>query len=281
MAGMLLPELPPELQPYGALIGSSALPAIGFSLKEGGGEVPGGSRLGGTPDLSPEFAWPAYRQGRRSLDFLLQIDFRDLRPFDCAKVLPSDGLLSFFYDVDEQPWGYDPKEIDGFRVVYTPASRTLCRASRKSPLNAFSLVFHETLTLPRYRSRAYTSLEREVAFSDKAKDVYLNLTCDPPWRGPKVPAHHLLGHADNIQGDMQLQAQLVTNGLYCGDSSGYEDPRRKLLEPGADDWILLLQLDTDMKANFMWGDCGMLYYWIRRQDLTARNFSQVWMTLQC
>jgi len=80
---------------------------------------------------------------------------------------------------------------------------------------------------------------------------------------------------------MQLEAQLVTNGLYCGNETGYKDPRRKALESGADDWMLLLQLDSDNTGEFMWGDAGMLYYWIWKQDLAANRFDRVWMTLQC
>jgi uncharacterized protein YwqG len=80
---------------------------------------------------------------------------------------------------------------------------------------------------------------------------------------------------------MQLEAQLVSNGLYCGDPSGYNDPKAKELEAGADDWLLLLQLDSDDHADLMWGDVGMLYYWIRTDDLINRRFRRSWMTLQC
>jgi uncharacterized protein YwqG len=31
----------------------------------------------------------------------------------------------------------------------------------------------------------------------------------------------------------------------------------------------------------MWGESGILYFWIRRDDLRARRFDKVWMTLQC
>ena len=93
--------------------------------------------------------------------------------------------------------------------------------------------------------------------------------------------HHLLGHSANVQGDMQLEAQLVMNGLYCGNSSGYEDPRAGELESGADDWLLLLQLDSDDGAGVMWGDNGRLYFWIRSEDLRQLRFDKVWMTLQC
>jgi uncharacterized protein YwqG len=95
------------------------------------------------------------------------------------------------------------------------------------------------------------------------------------------PGHRLGGHADCVQNPMELECQLVTNGLYCGNASGYEDPRSKILAPGAFDWRLLLQIDTDNDACMMWGDCGTIYYWIREEDLRARNFDKSWLILQC
>jgi len=93
--------------------------------------------------------------------------------------------------------------------------------------------------------------------------------------------HRILGHPDPIQGDMQLECQLVSHGLYAGDSSAYQHPRRKELELGALEWKLLLQLDSDDNARMMWGDLGRLHFWIRENALTARNFDEVWMILQC
>lgn len=98
---------------------------------------------------------------------------------------------------------------------------------------------------------------------------------------PDGPCHHLGGHSNNVQGDMQLEAQLVMNGLYCGNASGYNDPRAGELERTCEHWSLLLQLDSDDDAGFMWGDCGMLYYWARSADNARRDFTRVWMTLQC
>ena len=98
---------------------------------------------------------------------------------------------------------------------------------------------------------------------------------------PGGPSHRIGGHSDNVQGDMQLEAQLVTNGLYCGDSRGYQDPRAKELEKTCAEWQLLLQLDSDDDIGFMWGDCGMLYYWGREASLARGDFSRTWMGLQC
>jgi uncharacterized protein YwqG len=98
-----------------------------------------------------------------------------------------------------------------------------------------------------------------------------------------APCHHLLGHPQLMQNDMRGECQLVTNGLYCGNESGYQDARAKaLLETAAADWRLLLQIGTDEDGpGWMWGDCGRIYFWIRRQDLEERAFERSWLVLQC
>lgn len=80
---------------------------------------------------------------------------------------------------------------------------------------------------------------------------------------------------------MELECQLVTNGLYCGDSSGYEDPGVKDLERGIGDWHLLFQMDSDDELNIMWGDAGLIYFWIRKQDALEGIFAKTWLVLQC
>jgi len=64
---------------------------------------------------------------------------------------------------------------------------------------------------------------------------------------------------------MRNQTQLVANGLYCGDESGYQDPKAKELESDAAAWNLLLQIDSDDCTGWMWGDSGTVYFWIRGQ----------------
>ncbi|MEM9093270.1 MAG: DUF1963 domain-containing protein [Cyanobacteria bacterium P01_F01_bin.53] len=33
--------------------------------------------------------------------------------------------------------------------------------------------------------------------------------------------------------------------------------------------------------NWEWGDSGRLYFWIRKQDLVKRDFSNIWCEMQC
>ena len=89
------------------------------------------------------------------------------------------------------------------------------------------------------------------------------------------------GWPDLVQNSMQLDCQLAFSGIDLRSDAGYDDPRAAQLAGGAADWMLLLQVDTDDEAGWMWGDCGTLYYWIRRPDLLAGRFDRVWMIFQC
>jgi uncharacterized protein YwqG len=264
----------------------ASLPAIGFHVEVAQSACPAGvSKLGGRPWLPPDFDWPTFKE--RRLDFLLQIDLVQVRRCDPAGMLPATGTLSFFYDLDGQPWGYDPADLGAHRVVWSPESCGLVEHEVPHPELAWPecrLDLFPMTTFPRNETLDAQRLFEATALSDEEFYSYLDLVPDleKSFRKPGTAGnHHLLGHAANVQGEMQLEAQLVTNGLYCGNSNGYDDPRRQLLEPGADQWLLLLQLDSDDSINVMWGDCGMVYVWIRREDLVNRRFDKTWLGLQC
>ncbi len=279
---MKLPPVPKSLGRIASLLEEFAAPSIAFSLEPGKAVGVGGSKLGGAPDLPVAFRLPP---DRAPIDFLLQINLAEASPLDQTAALLPSGLLSFFYDLNEQPWGFDPKRLNGFCVHHTPAGVPLVRTPMPRPdhvLGECRIDLRAGLTLPHIGSRVYGHFDQLANLNDSEAEAYFAYSEEVErLGGPKRGNHHLLGHSDNVQGDMQLEAQLVTNGLYCGNETGYKDPRRKALEAGADDWMLLLQLDSDDTAEFMWGDLGMLYYWIRKQDLAENRFDSVWMTLQC
>ncbi|MSQ97636.1 MAG: DUF1963 domain-containing protein [Gemmataceae bacterium] len=97
---------------------------------------------------------------------------------------------------------------------------------------------------------------------------------------PFKSRHRLFGWPDPVEGDMQLECQLVANGISYG--KGYPNPMPELIKVGAKDWQLLLQIDTDEEnPGWMWGDVGRIYYWIHKDDLAARRFENVRLFLQC
>jgi uncharacterized protein YwqG len=122
-----------------------------------------------------------------------------------------------------------------------------------------------------------------VELSRWSSDPYFRLCGElMPRLSEDEPIHRYGGHPQEIQGDMRLECQLVTNGIYCGDQSGYRDPRRSVLEKGAADWQLLLQIDSDEKRlGWMWGDAGRIYFWARRLAIEAADFDGSWAMLQC
>jgi len=120
---------------------------------------------------------------------------------------------------------------------------------------------------------------RSLELTDKECDAYLDLLDEP--FGAK-PQHQVGGFPSPVQGDdMELECQLVSHGLYCGDNSGYQGARATALEPGASEWRLLLQIDSDEDLGAMWGDLGKLYFWVRESEARRSDFSNVWLVLQC
>jgi uncharacterized protein YwqG len=239
------------------------------------------SRLGGMPSVPAGFEWPRWTDA--PLSFIGQLRLADLAPFAAAKPLPSTGVLSFFYAAEQGTWGFDPADRGSARVFWFPdesaltsvsAPRELAEEARFTPV---SLVFEERLTLPVFDSLAVEAL----ALSSEEADAYAEFVEESGFMPLDGMQHQVLGHPRPIQSEMQTECQLVTNGLFCGDPTGYNDPRAAALREGARDWRLLFQVDSEESAGMMWGDAGMLYYWIRDEDLRARRFDEAWMILQC
>ena len=136
------------------------------------------------------------------------------------------------------------------------------------------LAFDDGITFPGLESLYIQSLK----LTDEERHKFCEFG---PAEETDSDGHQLLGHPREIQGEMQLECQLASNGVYCGNPEGYQNPLVRELEPGASQWTLLFQCDSDDQAGWMWGDVGRLYFWITESDLISRRFDNVWMVLQC
>ena len=240
----------------------------------------GGSRIGGRPDLPREAQWPTH-QGE-PLSFIAQVRLEEVlwKP----EGLPEKGLLSFFYNAADQPWGYDPEEAGQWRVLYHAEADRLERRLVPDGLkpvvefDASAVDFSVQTTLPDWNALVF----RQMGFAENETERYIALTEQvAEHNAPAYPVHRLLGNPDQVQGEMQLKCQLVAHGIDCGDPSGYQDPRRAELEPGAAGWMLLLQIDSEDETEMIWGDFGSIYFWIHEEDLRKRDFEKMWVILQC
>ena len=232
------------------------------------------SYFGGTPSLPAGRAWPS--NGATPLAFLACIDLASLAEKVPVPWLPSSGHLLFFYDTENQPWGFDPKDRGGWAVLLADGPSVLARPPPAAPdFPRYGMSFEKIATLPSYERPEIIRLGLSDAESEDLIDATGSV-----YGGE--PRHQIDGFPSPIQGDeMELECQLVSNGVYCGDSTGYTSAKAKALRDGAADWRLLLQIDSDDDWGVMWGDAGVLYFWIKEADARARRFDQAWVVLQC
>ncbi len=238
------------------------------------------SRIGGLPCLPEGVEWPEWNG--HPLQFLAQLDLSEV-PDNCKRDgLPSSGVLYFFYNEEQETWGFDPKDKGSWKVIYSnsPADQLSIREVPQGVKENFiygekTVAFIPVQTFPDWQDDRVQSL----ALNNKQHDQYIDV-CSAVFQNK--PEHHLFGYPSPVQGNnMELECQLASNGIYCGNPSCYSDPRVKVLEAGKSEWVLLFQIDTDDDVEMMWGDCGRLYFWIRKDDLNKANFDDCWMILQC
>lgn len=248
-----------------------ATPAVQVMLQD----RPTRSNFGGRPCLPQGVDWPE-KDGRK-LAFLARISLSEVHHAATVDWLPAEGALLFFYDVEQQPWGFDPKDRGSWAVLHVPDLERPPESTDKddsSPLRFKYAAFGRVFSYPTWERRSVAKLK----LTDAEMELYADLA-DGQYQGS--PKHQISGFPSPVQGDsMELDCQLVSNGLYCGDSSGYNDPRARLLQPGSYDWRLLLQIDADDDLEVMWGDCGTLYFWVQEQPARAADFSGAWLILQ-
>lgn len=241
----------------------------------------GSSKIGGYPDLPSGFSYPKWKNV--PLAFLAQINLAEVSGFSASSDLPSSGFLSFFYNAAQDTWGFDPKDKGSWQVYYFADMNVIQRIEFPNDLPdegrylPCSLSFFEELTLPPWESIAVENL----SLTREEMDVYVGLPDNILPSGSGL-INRILGYPEQIQGDMQIECQMVSNGIYYGDGKAHEHPRYKELMPGATDWALLLQLDSEEEnAQIIWGDVGRVYFWIHKKSLENREFDKVWFQLQC
>ncbi|MBV8247830.1 MAG: DUF1963 domain-containing protein [Comamonas sp.] len=252
-----------------------------------------------TPQQAQQFREEALQHIARlekpfPLNFLAQINFAELRaaaPVD--EDFPRAGVLSVFYDLVEQPWGYDPADACALKLIFSEHATMLER--RQPPQSLRDLPEHWQLAPMACELHACcTPLPMETAqwaalgleLSDEQGERFAEWWHDEAQNGAGSDGedsccHRIGGWPTPVQSDMQTECALVAAGHYCGNGEAYADAALQAVRDTATQWLLLLQIGSDEKGGMGWGDSGQLYLWIRRDDLRARRFDQARLVLQC
>jgi uncharacterized protein YwqG len=212
--------------------------------------------------------WPSWNG--RPLCFLGQIDLGKAPKDFWFDWMPREGRLLFFFDALQPTGGADPADRGSWRVLYFDPS--VSTVWHDPPYDLWDDIFPEEYfkLVPAKSLPTLERLDLDWHIEDEVAEKYFELD---DWG-----SHQLFGWPTPIQNDtMEEDCQLASNGVSV---FAYTDPRRAELLAGAAEWELLLQIDSDEDLDMTWGDVGMLYFWVRRDDARRGDFSNVWMILQ-
>ena len=249
------------------------------------------SKIGGKPYLPKDFIWPYY-QGL-PLSFLAQISLEEVSLLDKDKLLPSTGMLYFFYELETQEWGYSPQNKGCAKVFYFEDSSNFelidfpknMEDDYKIP--EFKINFKSNISLPSYED-FFNLVEDKEELKDITENEFYDIyhsAYDELSKKYLVPIEKyikLLAYPDVIQNSMEEECAAVARGFNMG-GIGYPKKYKEEIKKASKDWILLFQMDTVETSDYelRFGDSGHIYFWIKKEDLANKNFDNIWLILQC
>jgi uncharacterized protein YwqG len=248
-------------------------PSLRLHLRATTDNVGPHSKMGGCPATPKDFVWPKREDGR-PLSFLCQINLAEVQNFgQVHKLLPKSGILSFYYDLEDKPSGLDAGDRHGWCVYYFPKQIKVNHfdEAEGQDIPGFKVQFVEEQSYPDPTSNETEELDRaDYAEYDKFTDACYE---QPPY-------HRLLGHSQLILGDFFEECEIASRGI---DWQTARDDAYLVeeVQAASKKWLMLLQLDSDERVNFMWGDCGTIYFCIEEESLKHHDFSNVWLIMQC
>jgi hypothetical protein len=281
----------------------------------------GASAFGGVPDLPVGVPWPVARlrvpvptaafrraypeaphlppDGRLALPFIAQIALTVAHPYDAAGLLPTTGLLSFFYNPIAYPSDAEGGEVldnvtglrhrhyghddpANWRVLYHPATADLTRAAPPGDLPAppryapVAIAFAAEPTLPAVETCFIDEAggaEGRVVLTEEEWAAYAELRASA--RANRA-IHQMLGHPDVTQPFAMERAYAALRPRLFPDL-----PARADLPAGA--WQrelagarLLLQVD-ELPDGPPFGRDGRAFFFIREADLLRGDFARAWL----
>jgi hypothetical protein len=255
---------------------SLARPALRLSS----GPAEARSRLGGPPVLPAGTPWPTW--GDRPLDFVGVIDFGELASALWLPELPGAGTAAFYYATGlPRPWGDDPAQTAGWRVL--PGARV---PAGPATLPEIRLGASPFVSLP---SPHEPALRPIGAAAIGAAATYSELYASwARFTWGDEPRHQTGGWPVVVQRAVWRDCALAAAGhpldamtpLIADPAPAEVDCQLGSVPAAAADWRLLLQLDSDDRLGWRWGEKGCVYFSARAADVRSGALDRSWLILQ-
>jgi hypothetical protein len=226
-------------------------------------------RLGGTPLFPPGEPWPTWEG--RPLDFLGSVDFAALAKVQEVPGLPAEGMAAFYYaSAVPRPWGDDPGQRSGWRM-FTGDLREVDPPEGVDAFPMCPLRAAPFLSLPSPQEPVLRRLD--VAYSGMLS-VYEQLHVawlQHIWPDD-APVHQLGGWPVLVLRPLGPDCQYASTGRDLDAMDLSTDEQVEV----AQQWHLVLQLDSDPQLGWHWGEPGRVYFCAHRDE----PLDNVWLTLQ-
>jgi uncharacterized protein YwqG/predicted DNA-binding WGR domain protein len=248
------------------------------------------SKLGGRPDLPAGISWPTGKVAGRemALPFIAQFDvamlWRSYVGIGAIGLLPTSGMLYFFYNTAD--YGADYLAPENWRVIYHSSRSNLAPSEPPLPLpplldyRAREVRFQTEVTLPNIET-CYIggpgNNHAKVELTEEEWDAYADL-CDKLRANQNI--HQMFGHADDAQPYALENSYESVRDVFFADGRPFKSLTPKEQNEEFHQGRLLLQVDEEKSIKMQFGRGGRLYFFIREQDLKARDFSKVWVNEQ-
>jgi len=238
----------------------------------------GGSRVGGEPDLPDSLAWPVDSDGLL-MSFVLQLNLAELQ--DAETRLPADGMLFFFvgdYGLETEHRVLHAAAAEMGSAKRTAAPGKLSFEEDFGPYHPYLLKSGASLQLPSYSYVDEEAVEDDDHGWEEYEEISFSIRGDS-----KKEVVRMFGYAEGQHGDDEYLAALSLFGCeetYSPDEAiarltlalGSEELARREVA----DIVMLAEIESDDDIGFMWGDAGVLHYFIRREDLLAGRFDRTY-----
>ncbi len=243
-------------------------------------EVQGGLRstTGGLPPEGLKFEWP--QCDGRSLSLIATFYLDELPTLHGW--LPSDGVLLFFYDLEEQPWGDDSAESDGWKVLWVADTSKGNPAVCERPQNlkdgfvfrSRPLSFGLVETLPFIDHPLFEEVESSDSLMDELEE-----RIEDGEGGPSCG--HIGGYSGAADGALyafRCRQQLRGENPMLAYEANLEE-----IQAAESEMCLLFEYEMDEReseeAPEIFGSRN-LSFWAFKADVRQQDFSKVWLRLE-
>lgn len=277
------------VEPYKKWVLSEIQPSIRLETNGEACQEIGKTKLGGCPDLSKNISWARSNYDNRYLSFLGQVNLREVKMFDELDLLPQNGLLYFFFNLDS---------VDDGKVIFSKEESDLEKASppeefkeqkktfwkqlftgksKKWILKESQVKIYTEYHIPSWDSLPLEKIYQETHTDIKPIDAFIESVFEDVYEEGETETtsnHHLIGHYNGIQNEFH-ELNFLDKGTSDSEHLTLEDINNALK------WKLLFQFDSDDHLDVSWGDWGRVYFFIHEDDLKNQNFDNIKIVADC